>query len=106
MIIVWLSIALVVIAIICFGIAAFKIMKDVKSTVVNVGKTAEKLREKAEGILKEQEKLNEKLKQLQEDMNIKKDNIQHIANETKSLKSTVSRSFKNIKEKLTKTSAS
>ncbi|MBM7643921.1 uncharacterized protein YoxC [Scopulibacillus daqui] len=106
MIIVWLSIALVVIAIICFGIAAFKVIKDMKSTLVNVGKTAENLRERMEGIVKEQEKLNDKLKQLQDDMNHKKNDIQNIASETQSLKTTVTRSFKNIKEKLTKTSAS
>lgn len=76
MVIVYLSIALAVLALIYLGVSAFRTFKAIQPTMKSMSDTAAKLQNKIEGIKKETNHLKEKADEFRHDFKEKKRIIQ------------------------------
>ena len=76
MVIVYLSIALAVVALIYLGVSAFRTFKAIQPTMKAMSDTAAKLRKKIEGMKKETDHLKDKADKFQHDFKEKKRIIQ------------------------------
>ncbi|MFC4619615.1 hypothetical protein ACFO4N_12910 [Camelliibacillus cellulosilyticus] len=85
MIIVWLSLALVVLAIIWLIVRVIQEAKKIKDTVVHVSKAAEKLREGGEDVVKKQESLQEAAKAIQKDIDGKSEALRYTVDQGQAL---------------------
>ncbi|MTT30524.1 hypothetical protein GMB86_00660 [Terrilactibacillus sp. BCM23-1] len=96
MIIVYLSLALVVIAIILFVISAIRTGKKLKGTLADASKITEKVRERTEEIAKEKVVLNKNLDKIQQDVANKKYMVQSTIIEAKKSANDVKNKLKDV----------
>lgn len=100
MVIVYLSLALAVLAIIWFIIMAIGELKGLKKTVVKVSKIQEKIRESTEQIVKEKESLDHHIETIQEDVQDKKLAVKTTILEAKGLQVSVIEAVHEGKEQI------
>ncbi|MFD2617151.1 DUF948 domain-containing protein [Terrilactibacillus laevilacticus] len=96
MIIVYLSLALVIIAIILFVFSAIRTGKKLKGTLADASKITEKVRERTEEIAKEKGLLNKNLDKIQQDVANKKYMVQSTLIEAKKTTNEVKEKFNDI----------
>ncbi|HEX7066396.1 MAG TPA: DUF948 domain-containing protein [Bacillales bacterium] len=72
MVIVYLSIALAIVALIYLGISAFRTFKGIQPAIQSMSSTAADLQERMEGVKKESDQLKQKTGALQKDIQKKK----------------------------------
>lgn len=75
MIIVWVSLAVIVAAIVYLGIFAFRTFKESKPTIEKIKATTTRIQQQTDSITQETNSLSAKQEQLMEDINYKKEAI-------------------------------
>ncbi|MGV3489379.1 MAG: hypothetical protein ACO1OC_12465 [Tuberibacillus sp.] len=89
LIIVWLSIALVVVSLIWLVIIAVKEARRIKDNVIRCSKSAEILRKDSEAILKKNEKLQETTGKITADFEQKRQDVDYLKDQGQALVHTI-----------------
>jgi len=98
LIIVYLSLALIVLAIASFVVSAFRTIKMIKGSLVDFSKTAAKIRKRIEGIIKEKNQLTKNIENIQQDFYQKKEKVQDAVLRVQSVKISLQEALYKAKE--------
>lgn len=89
LIIVYLSLAVIVLAIVAFIVSAFRTLKRLKGSLADFSKTAAKFNKRIEGIIKEKNQLTKNIEDIQQDFYQKKEKLQDAVLQVQGVKISV-----------------
>jgi uncharacterized protein YoxC len=97
LVIIWISIAIVVAALVFLGVYAVKLMKSSKSTIENLNRTTQLMQAEVNDVTNQTALLNEKTEYLKYDVYNKTQSIKSVGESAKELKENATELFKTVK---------